>query len=57
MSGTDLLAAAPMFMAASSQALNWLFDSAFSGVGPITAGGPAMLEGSPGMVPVFISDW
>ena len=55
----DLLAAAPMFIAASSQASNWLFDPVPPS-GPIAAGGPGMvvtLAGSPGMVPVFINDW
>ena len=55
-----LLAAAPMFIAASSHASNWLFDLASAGVGPISAGGPGIvvgLTGSPGMVPVFINDW
>ena len=53
----DLLAAAPIVMAASSQASNWLFDEASAGAGPTRAGGPAIVVGSPGMVPVFISDW
>ena len=56
--GVLLLAAAPRVIAASSQASNWLFDAASAGVGPISAGGPAMSRsGSPGIVPDFISDW
>ena len=60
-SGVDLLAAAPIVIAASSQASNRLLSLPFSfAVGPISAGGPATVVGvprRPGIVPVFISDW
>ena len=58
-SGVLLLAAAPMVIAASSQASNRLFDVASAG--PVRSGRAGREWWStwwkPGIVPVFISDW